>query len=85
MKKQTAVDQLIEKIEKCEISVDHVNRKINIHLTYEYWMEMKKQTKQLERQQIEEAWNNAKHESLTGWTQGIIVNGSDYFTQTYKQ
>ena len=54
-KQMTAVNYLIESIEEQVIRVDHANSRIHISISFEDFMYMKKQAKQMEREQIEQS------------------------------
>lgn len=71
MKKQTAVEWLIETMTN-SAGMDQQQ----IDKVFE-------QAKQLERQQIEDAYDEDLYGGLSGRQK--FINGSDYFTQTYEQ
>ena len=70
MKKQTAVEWLVEQIKSDQ------NQKA---LSASEWMEVIEQAKEMEREQIEEAYNNGCEER-----HNEPVNGEQYYNETYK-
>jgi hypothetical protein len=78
--KQTAVDWLVEQLDKQVFRIDHVERRINISISFEDMMTLKKQAKEMEEGQIAVAYS-------TGTLDGVnkdFTNGYTYYKKTYK-
>ena len=56
---QTTVDWLIEQIEQQVYRIDHKDNRINISISFEDLMSIKKQAKQMEKEQIINTYLNA--------------------------
>jgi hypothetical protein len=78
--KQTAVDWLVEQLDEQVFRIDHVERRINISISFEDMMTLKKQAKEMEVGQIALAYS-------TGTLDGVnkdFTNGYTYYKKTYK-
>jgi hypothetical protein len=75
--KQTAVDWVFEQLDEQVYKVDYDNRRISISISFEDMMTLKKEAKEMEKQQIEDAyWNGG-----VNWDEGI--DGLTYYKETY--
>jgi hypothetical protein len=54
--KQTAVDWAFEQLDEQVYRIDYVERRLNISISFEDMMTLKKEAKEMEKQQIQEAW-----------------------------
>jgi histidyl-tRNA synthetase len=54
--KQTAVELFDEQLQEYIIAQDVVARKLIIEISFEEYMELKKQAKAMEKEQIKDAW-----------------------------
>jgi hypothetical protein len=70
-KKQTAVEFLVEKINK-----------FNSHFSLTFTEEIK-QAKEMEKQQIIDSWDNG-YETGYGYISSKFDNAEQYYTETYK-
>ena len=78
MAQQTAVEWLIEKIQSYQIEIDMYNR-INIDVP-KYMIE---QAKEMEKDQICEAWQHSKQQTFLGL--GKVLTSEEYYNETYKK
>ena len=58
MAQQTAVDYLIEQLDEQVYRIDHKDNRINISISFEDMMTLKKQAKQMEKEQIKKAYKD---------------------------
>ena len=58
MAQQTAVDYLIEQLDEQIYRIDHKDNRINISISFEDMMALKKQAKQMEKEQIKKAYKD---------------------------
>ncbi len=54
--KQTAIEWAFEQLDEQVFRIDHVERRINISISFEDMMTLKKEAKEMEKKQIEESW-----------------------------
>lgn len=80
MKNKTAVEWF--DIESRRLSIRIENKEISIGEFAVSYHELFNQAKQMEREQIEEAYNQDLYGGLSGDRK--YENGSDYFTKTYN-
>jgi hypothetical protein len=75
--KQTAVEWLVDQLDEQVFRIDHVERRINISISFEDMMTLKKEAKEMEKEQIIEFANNY----------GFHICGYDYerAEQYYKE
>ncbi len=55
-KVQTAVEWLVDQLDEQVFRIDHVERRINISISFEDIMTLKKEAKEIEKNQIENAF-----------------------------
>ncbi len=89
MKKQTAVDWTLEEIESRVTKVDHGKRELHITLSFEEFMEIKKQARAMNEEQLVTAFFKG---NCDGYNTGVSVysdvefqSGENYYKQTYEQ
>jgi predicted metal-binding transcription factor (methanogenesis marker protein 9) len=73
--KQTAFELFDEQLQEYIIAQDVVARKLIIEISFEEYMELKKQAKAMEKEQIEDAFD-------TGTTDEDRI-GKEYYKETY--
>lgn len=77
MTKQTAVEWLDEQLQEAVISQDQVLRSMVIQISYEDYMSLKNQAKQMEKEQIEDAWDLSRRDI------DYPADGEQYYNETY--
>lgn len=80
MKQQTAVDYLIEQLDEQVYRIDHKDNRINISISYEDMMTLKKQAKQMEKKQILDAICANQNGLLRRKT---VLEAMEYYNETY--
>ena len=75
MAQKTAVDYLIEQLDEQVYRIDHKDNRINISISYEDMMTLKKQAKQMEKEQIVKAYTNGSPE--------FFDMAEEYYNETY--
>jgi hypothetical protein len=78
--KQTAVEWFYENTQNYVRLSDTIPMVIKIEVPFEEYMNILKQAKQMEKEQIEEAYNNGG-EHYTEYGKAIL--GEDYYNETY--
>ena len=84
-KQQTAVDYFDEELQEYVIAQDNVLRKLIIEISFEDYMNLKKQAKEMEKEQIIDAINEGFNEGIlycTGET-GNYKSPEQYYNKTY--
>jgi hypothetical protein len=76
--KQTAVDWVFEQLDEQVYKVDYDNRRISISISFEDMMTLKKEAKEMEKQQIEDAY-------WEGIFNGKFLDGQGYYNENYGQ
>ena len=79
MAQQTAVNWLIEQIESGKIEIVYSNK---IH-SIKCIPEIKEQAKEMEKQQIEDAYNKGTINGIDYPESKLALTGDQYYTQTY--
>ena len=74
--KQTAVEWLVDQLDEQVFRIDHVERRINISISFEDMMTLKKEAKEMEKDQIEEAF-------LDGYRSHPYL-AEQYYNETYN-
>jgi hypothetical protein len=74
--KQTAVDWAFEQLDEQVFRIDHLERIINISISFEDMMTLKKEAKEMEKEQIEDAY-------WDGIFNGEFLDGQGYYKETY--
>jgi predicted DNA binding CopG/RHH family protein len=82
MAQQTAVDYLIEELDEQVYRIDHKDNRINISISFEDMMTLKKQAKQMEKEQIVEAFYEGMKTNPFDPNRG---RGTMYYNETYKK
>ena len=82
--KQTAVDWVFEQLDEQVYKVDYDNRRISISISFEDMMTLKKEAKEMEKEQTVNFANDFYDDCVT---EGGSLNQSaeEYYKQTYKQ
>ncbi len=80
MAQQTAVDYLIEQLDEQVYRIDHKDNRINISISYEDMMTLKKQAKQMEKKQILDAICANQNGLLRRKT---VLEAMEYYNETY--
>ena len=75
--KHTAVDWAFEQLDEQVFRIDHLERRINISISFEDMMTLKKEAKEMEKEQIEDAF-------LDGYKSHPYM-AEQYYNETYKQ
>jgi hypothetical protein len=75
MKKQTAVDWAFEQLDEQVFRIDHLERRLNISISFEDMMTLKKEAKEMEKEQIENIFDD-------GYAMKYI-HGEQYYKKTY--
>jgi predicted DNA binding CopG/RHH family protein len=79
-RKNTAVDWLVEQLDEQVFRIDHVERRINISISFEDMMTIKREAREMEEGQIAVAYSTG---TLDGVNQNF-TNGYSYYEKTYK-
>lgn len=79
--KQTAVDWLFEQLDEQVYMVDYVGSRINISISFEDMMTIKREAKEIEEGQISLAYSKG---TLDGVNENF-TNGYLYYQKTYKK
>ena len=80
MAQQTAVDYLIEQLDEQVYRIDHKDNRINISISYEDMMTLKKQAKQMEKKQILDAICANQNGLLRRKT---VLEAMEYYKEIY--
>ena len=75
--KQTAVDWVFEQLDEQVYKVDYDNRRISISISFEDMMTLKKEAKEMEKEQIEDAY-------WEGIFNGEFLDGQGYYNETFN-
>ena len=80
-KKQTAVEWLVEKLNQCEPFYSYA-----LSLTYKHHIdELIEQAKEMEKKQIEDAWNGGDYAYFYSKETGRdFADGEQYYNETYN-
>lgn len=73
-KKQTAVDWLVEQLRNNE----------NIRWRGTRLIELEDQAKEIEKQQIVDAYNQGRHNGQTNWGFGNDITAEQYYNETFN-
>jgi hypothetical protein len=79
-RKNTAVDWLVEQLDEQVYKVDYETRRINISISFEDMMTIKREAREMEEGQIAVAYSTG---TLDGVNQNF-TNGYSYYEKTYK-
>lgn len=71
--KKTAVEWAFEQLDEQVFRIDHLERRINISISFEDMMTFKIQAKEMEKEQIRKAYNSAIP----------LKFGEQYYNETY--
>ena len=74
--KQTAIELAFEQLDEQVFRIDHVERRINISISFEDMMTLKKKAKEIENEQIQDAFD-------IGFCEGFDFGYRD-FDPTYE-
>jgi hypothetical protein len=74
--KQTAIELAFEQLDEQVFRIDHVERRINISISFEDMMTLKKEAKEIENEQIQDAFD-------IGFCEGFDFGYRD-FDPTYE-
>ena len=82
MKKQTAVEWLIEQLDEQVYRIDYKDNRINISISFQDMITIRKQAKAMEKEQIKDAyqkgdWDESYLEENKIWAE-------QYYNETYK-
>ena len=78
MKKQTAVDWAFEQLDEQVFRIDHLERRLNISISFEDMMTLKKEAKAMEKQHIEESFTEGCF--TESW---VLKSAEQYYNETY--
>jgi hypothetical protein len=73
--KQTAVEWAFEQLDEQVFRIDHLERRLNISISFEDMMTLKKEAKEMEKQQIVDAYRFPN--TL------VDMSSEQYYNQTY--
>ena len=82
--RQTAIDWLVEQLDEQVFRIDHVERRINISISFEDMMTLKKQAKEMEKEQIILAHGKQLKKTQTAGNYEYWLTGQQYYNETYK-
>jgi hypothetical protein len=76
--KQTAVEWLVDQLDEQVFRIDHVERRINISISFEDMMTLKKEAKEMEKDQIGRAYQQ-------GLIDGMTHSPREYYNETFNK
>ena len=82
MEQQTAIDWLIEQLDEQVYRIDHKDNRINISISFEDMMALKKQAKQMEKEQILDAIICNQNRLLR---RKDILDAEKYYNEQYNK
>jgi len=85
--KQTAVDLAFEQLDEQVFRIDHLERRINISISFEDMMTLKKEAKEMEKEQIEDAFDIGFCEGFDFGFRDFdptYESGEKYYKETFK-
>jgi hypothetical protein len=78
--KQTAVEWLVDQLDEQVFRIDHVERRINISISFEDMMTLKKEAKEMEKEHI----INANRDGVDMVVDNKkFITGEQYYNETY--
>jgi hypothetical protein len=91
LNKQTAVQWFIEQLEQKGDASENVSiRRVQISIDVSDYLELKRQAKQMEKEQISDAWENGFMSTGQGWNGEVTpemhnetLDTEQYYEQTY--
>jgi cell division septum initiation protein DivIVA len=78
--KQTAVEWLVDQLDEQVFRIDHVERRINISISFEDMMTLKKEAKEMEKEKMIEFANNYGFH-ICGYD---YENAEQYYNETHR-
>ena len=82
--KQTAVDWAFEQLDEQVYRIDYVERRLNISISFEDMMTLKKEAKEMEKEQIKEAYQDGSRDLEIQYSDVGEINSEQYYNETYK-
>jgi hypothetical protein len=80
--KQTAVEWLVDQLYEQVFRIDHVERRINISISFEDMMTLKKEAKEMDKEQIIE-FANSFYDNCGLQYGGLEKSSEQYYKETY--
>jgi hypothetical protein len=77
--KQTAVDWAFEQLDEQVFRIDHLERRLNISISFEDMMTLKKEAKEMEKEQIINGFEEGFKENY----RDNGISGEQYYNETY--
>jgi hypothetical protein len=81
--KQTAVDWAFNQLDEQVYKVDYETRRINISISFEDMMTLKKEAKEIEKEQIKEAYKDGSRDLEIQYSDVGEINSEEYYNETY--
>jgi|688.fasta_scaffold08856_8 hypothetical protein len=81
--KQTAVDWAFNQLDEQVYKVDYETRRINISISFEDMMTLKKEAKEIEKDQIKEAYKDGSRDLEIQYSDVGEINSEEYYNETY--
>ena len=84
--KITAVQWFIEQLEQKGDASENVSiRRIQISVDVSDYLELKRQAKQMEKEQIQDAYENGVSDENKSNLSGLFTNAEQYYKETYQE